>query len=56
VLDDVPQIRLLMEAGLVDQDAARLRLTAAGIERADVIGPWLYTADVATRMESYEWR
>jgi oxygen-independent coproporphyrinogen-3 oxidase len=56
VLDDVPQIRLLMEAGLADQDAARLRLTAAGIERADVIGPWLYTADVATRMESYEWR
>lgn len=56
VLEDVPQLELLVEAGLAVADAARIRLTDAGLERADVIGPWLYTAEVAARMESYAWR
>jgi oxygen-independent coproporphyrinogen-3 oxidase len=56
LLEDVPQLALLVEAGLAVVDAARLRLTDAGLERADVIGPWLYTAEVASRMESYTWR
>lgn len=55
-LDDVPQLRLLVEAGLAVVDEACMRLTEAGIERADVIGPWLYAAEVTARMESYAWR
>jgi coproporphyrinogen III oxidase-like Fe-S oxidoreductase len=56
VLEDVPQLELLMETGLAVVDESFIRLTDAGLERADVIGPWLYTAEVAARMESYAWR
>ena len=56
VIDDVPQLGLLVDAGLAVIDARHIRLTPAGLERADVIGPWLYTAEVAARMESYTWR
>jgi len=56
VIEDVPQLRLLVEAGLAVVDEVCIRLTQAGLERADVIGPWLYTAEVAARMESYAWR
>lgn len=56
VLEDIPQLELLVEAALGIVDEARVRLTDAGLERADVIGPWLYTAEVATRMEGYAWR
>jgi coproporphyrinogen III oxidase-like Fe-S oxidoreductase len=56
VLDDVPQLPLLEDAGLAVVDDAHIRLTNTGLERADVIGPRLYTAEVTTRMESYAWR
>jgi oxygen-independent coproporphyrinogen-3 oxidase len=56
VLDDLPQLAALEAAGLARIDPARIRLTEAGIERADVIGPWLYAAEIATRMERYQWR
>jgi oxygen-independent coproporphyrinogen III oxidase len=56
VLDDVPQLDLLAYAALAEIDADTIRLTEAGIERADVIGPWLYTAKVNLRMESFAWR
>src|SRR5262249_674396 len=52
VLEDVPQLQLLVEAGLAAVDDARVRLTEAGLERADVIGPWLYTAQITTRIKS----
>jgi oxygen-independent coproporphyrinogen-3 oxidase len=45
-----------VETGLAVVDESFIRLTDAGFERADVIGPWLYTAEVAARMESYAWR
>lgn len=56
VLDDVPQLNLLAEAGLAHIDADTIRLTEAGIERADVIGPWLYSAEVNLSMERFAWR
>jgi oxygen-independent coproporphyrinogen-3 oxidase len=56
VLEDVPQLALLGDFGLAVIDAARIRLTEQGIERADVIGPWLYSAEVAVRMEGHAWR
>ena len=56
VLDDLPQLQLLEDAGLAIVDGARIRLTEAGLERADVIGPWLYSAEVTARMEDFAWR
>jgi oxygen-independent coproporphyrinogen-3 oxidase len=56
VLDDVPHLGLLVDHGLAAIEEACIRLTEAGIERADTIGPWLYTAEMASRMESYAWR
>jgi oxygen-independent coproporphyrinogen III oxidase len=55
-LDDLPQLAALEQLGLARIDTARIRLTEAGLERADVIGPWLYAAEIATRMERYRWR
>jgi oxygen-independent coproporphyrinogen-3 oxidase len=55
-IEDVPQLALLASAGFAAIDESDIRLTDAGFERADVIGPWLYSAEVATRMESYLWR
>jgi coproporphyrinogen III oxidase-like Fe-S oxidoreductase len=56
VIEDVPQLKLLVEAGLAIVDEVHIRLTEVGLERADVIGPWLYSAEVAARMEGYAWR
>ena len=38
--------------GLAEVTAERIRLTAAGIERSDTIGPWLYSNRVRRRTES----
>jgi len=56
VLDDLPQLAELEAAGLARIDSARICLTESGVERADVIGPWLYAAEIAARMERYQWR
>ncbi|MGJ4926017.1 STM4012 family radical SAM protein [Bradyrhizobium sp. HKCCYLS2038] len=54
--DDMPQLTLLLGAGLAENASGTLRLTPSGLERADVIGPWLYTAEVNLRMGSFGWR
>ena len=55
-LDDVPELHDLEYLGLATIAGSRLRLTAAGLERSDTIGPWLYSAGVRTQMEAYELR
>jgi oxygen-independent coproporphyrinogen-3 oxidase len=55
-LDDAPDLLDLERSGLATIGAGRLRLTEAGLERSDAIGPWLYTASVQTLMEAYELR
>jgi oxygen-independent coproporphyrinogen-3 oxidase len=55
-IEDMPQLISLVSAGLAVIDESFIRLTDSGLEYADVIGPWLYSAEVATRMESYRWR
>ena len=49
-----PQLRALLEAGFLDSRDDRLTPTAAGLERSDAIGPWLYSPDIAARMEAFE--
>jgi oxygen-independent coproporphyrinogen-3 oxidase len=53
-LDDFPQLRALISSGLAEEDDC-LRLTAAGLEWSDAIGPWLYSSRVRQLMESYVW-
>ncbi|NUQ64876.1 MAG: STM4012 family radical SAM protein [Pirellulales bacterium] len=56
VLDDLPALGELERIGLLEITGARLRLTAAGLERSDAIGPWLFSERVRRLMESYTWR
>ena len=56
VVEDFPQLGELYQFGYMDLDARRLRLTEAGIEMSDAIGPWLYSAKVNQLMETYECR
>jgi oxygen-independent coproporphyrinogen-3 oxidase len=55
-LEDFPELGELEAHGLARRTPEALRLTAAGVERSDVIGPWLYSARVRSLMEAYDWR
>ncbi|WP_165220094.1 STM4012 family radical SAM protein [Aquisphaera insulae] len=52
---DLPEIDELEEAGLAVVTAEGLALNDRGVERSDVVGPWLYSRKVGTLMEGYEW-
>jgi oxygen-independent coproporphyrinogen-3 oxidase len=56
VLDDLPELGELEPLGVARCDQEHLRLTAAGIERSDTIGPWLYSEVVRNLMGEYAWR
>lgn len=53
VLTHLPLIRELSESGLTGESPDRIYLTAAGLERSDAIGPWLYSPAVRQRMEAF---
>lgn len=55
-LADVPQLRDLLEHGLLEHQAEALVPTARGLAWADAIGPWLYTEHVRDRMEGFALR
>jgi oxygen-independent coproporphyrinogen-3 oxidase len=55
-LDDLPLLAALGPAALATIDDEQIRLTPAGLERSDAIGPWLYSPAVRRRMEEYAWR
>jgi oxygen-independent coproporphyrinogen-3 oxidase len=54
--DDFPELAALVRRGLATLDTSAIALTPSGLERSDVIGPWLYSADMRRRMETYAWR
>lgn len=54
VLADFPQLSELEEAGLANRDRCALTLTEEGIAYSDMIGPWLYSPAVHSRMDAYE--
>ncbi|MBZ4415807.1 STM4012 family radical SAM protein [Myxococcus sp. RHSTA-1-4] len=56
VLEDFPELAELETHGLGRQEAGVLRLTAAGVERSDLIGPWLHSEPVREQMKEYAWR
>ena len=49
-----PQLAELEDTGLAVRRDGVLQLTLAGMERADTIGPWLYSGEVEALMEDYE--
>jgi oxygen-independent coproporphyrinogen III oxidase len=55
-LEDVPELAELAELGLACRSTESLRLTETGLERSDLIGPWLYSEAIRERMEAYELR
>lgn len=55
VADDLPQILELVSAGLAVMGDEAIRPTSAGLERSDVIGPWLYSDTMRQRMEGFAW-
>jgi len=56
VLADLPELTCLATEGLAQVGVERIRLTEAGIERSDAIGPGLYSPKVQRLMEEYRWR
>lgn len=56
VFEFLPQLAELEPIGLAEVKPETIRLTAAGMERSDMIGPWLYSERVRRLMESYECR
>ena len=56
VYQDLPQLEGLALSGLAEQCGSRLRLTEAGMERSDAVGPWLYSERAKQMMEAFELR
>lgn len=56
VIDDLPEIEELEMNGLATLSSGRLQLTPAGLERSDVIGPWLNSRRVVELMDQYQVR
>ena len=56
VLTDFPELAELEPHGLGRRVDGMLRLTAAGVERSDLIGPWLHSERVREMMKEYAWR
>ncbi len=53
---DLPELAEALTYDLARQEEEFLRLSAAGMERSDTLGPWLYSPHVRQRMEVYELR
>jgi oxygen-independent coproporphyrinogen-3 oxidase len=51
---DLPELRELEGLGLARREGGRLVLTAAGLERSDVIGPWLHSPEVDALMHGWD--
>lgn len=54
VLEDLPPLRQLADLQLAEIGETVIRLTAAGLERSDAIGPWLYSGHIRGLMQDYE--
>ena len=51
---DFPELAELAPRGLALHTPRAIRLTPDGLDRADALGPWLYSADVRRRMADHE--
>ncbi|MBM7844396.1 STM4012 family radical SAM protein [Herpetosiphon giganteus] len=53
LLDDLGQINELLECGWAEYHNGSYQLTAAGLERSDLIGPWLYSPQIRQLSEEF---
>lgn len=56
LLDHLPGVEALAEAGLAGITDGVLALTPAGLERSDAVGPWLQGAGIRERMRAFALR
>ena len=54
VFEDFPQLAELLELDLAVVTEELIQLTPTGLSWSDVIGPWLYSDNVNSRMEEFE--
>ncbi|SET25615.1 STM4012 family radical SAM protein [Stigmatella erecta] len=54
--EDFPELAELEAHGLARRGEGRVLLTPEGVERSDLIGPWLHSGGVRERMQEYSWR
>lgn len=54
LFEDIPELKELMPSKLASIEADTLRLNDMGMERSDMLGPWLYTPLVQGLSEEYE--
>lgn len=50
------ELNVLKDLGFAREEGGAARLTEAGMERSDAIGPWLYSPAVRAKMEGFELR
>ncbi|MGD9171604.1 MAG: coproporphyrinogen III oxidase family protein, partial [Candidatus Thiodiazotropha sp.] len=51
--DVFPQLQEILDANLAEESPERICLNAAGIERADLLAPWLASAEVRRRTQQH---
>lgn len=56
LLEDFPELKELEAHGLARRTGEALVLTEAGVERSDMLGPWLHSERVRALMQEYAWR
>jgi oxygen-independent coproporphyrinogen-3 oxidase len=56
VFEDLPMLFELEKKGFTCHKSGDFRLTPSGLERSDVIGPWLYSENVITGMTTFHLR
>jgi oxygen-independent coproporphyrinogen-3 oxidase len=49
--DIFPQLQEILDANLAEESSQHIRLNAAGVERADLLAPWLASAEVKQRIQ-----
>jgi oxygen-independent coproporphyrinogen III oxidase len=54
--EDFPELAELTAHGLAQRVEGKVLLTPEGLERSDLIGPWLHSEGVRARMQEYAWR
>jgi oxygen-independent coproporphyrinogen-3 oxidase len=52
----IPELAVLVECGLAKRDGARVVLTDEGLERADSVGPALFSERVRAKMQAFALR
>lgn len=53
-IEAVPALQRLVDCGLLNLSHTRIVPTAAGLERSDAVGPWLYAPTITDRMQAFE--